>query len=65
MRLKKNSSNAVDHLQLGRVLVNLEKYDAAERSLKQSLSIGGEDVVKPPASRGGIHRNAKVETGGR
>ena len=43
---QKDSSNAVAYLQLGRALVNVGKYDAAERSLKQSLSIGGDDVVE-------------------
>jgi len=43
---QKDSSSAVAHLQLGRALVNVGNYDAAERSLKQSISIGGEDVVE-------------------
>jgi predicted Zn-dependent protease len=44
--VQKDSSNAVAHLQLGRALVNVGNYDAAERSLKQSLGIGGEDIVE-------------------
>jgi tetratricopeptide (TPR) repeat protein len=43
---QKDSSSAVAHFQLGRALVNVGNYNAAERSLKQSLSIGGEDVVE-------------------
>ena len=44
--VQKDSSSAVAHLQFGRALVNVGNYEAAERSLKQSLSIGGEDVVE-------------------
>lgn len=46
LAVQKDSSSAVAYLQFGRALVNVGNYDAAERSLKQSLSIGGEDVVE-------------------
>jgi len=44
--VQKDSSSAVAHFQFGRALVNVGNYDAAERALKQSLTIGGEDVVE-------------------
>jgi tetratricopeptide (TPR) repeat protein len=44
--VQKDSSSAIAHFQFGRALVNLNSYEAAERTLKESISIGGEDVVE-------------------
>ena len=44
--VQKDSSSAVAHFQFGRALVNLGNYEAAEKSLKQSISIGGDDVTE-------------------
>jgi tetratricopeptide (TPR) repeat protein len=42
----KDSSSGVAHFQFGRALVNLGNYETAEKSLKQSISIGGDDVIE-------------------
>jgi Tfp pilus assembly protein PilF len=44
--VQKDSSSAIAYFQFGRALVNLGNYDAAERFLKQSISMGGDDVVE-------------------
>ncbi|HXF38762.1 MAG TPA: tetratricopeptide repeat protein [Blastocatellia bacterium] len=44
--VKKDSSSAVAQFQFGRALVNLGNYSDGERFLKQSISIGGDDVAE-------------------
>ncbi|HSB08592.1 MAG TPA: tetratricopeptide repeat protein [Blastocatellia bacterium] len=46
LAVQKDSSSGVAHFQLGRALVNIGNYDAAEKALKQSISIGGDEVIE-------------------
>lgn len=44
--VQKDSSSGPAHFHLGRAMVSLGNYDAAEKALRQTISIGGEEAVE-------------------
>jgi len=60
--VQKDSSSASAHFHLGKALVNVGNYERAEKELRNSISIGGDDVVEAHRFLGAVyietHKNA-------
>lgn len=55
LAVQKDSSSAVAYFQFGRALVNVGNYDAAEKALKQSISVGGEETAEAHRYLGAVY----------
>jgi Tfp pilus assembly protein PilF len=53
--VQKDSSSGTAHLYLGRAMVSLGNYDAAEIALRQTISIGGEETVEAHRYLGAVY----------
>jgi len=55
LAVQKDSSSGPAHFYLGRALVSLGNYAAAEKFLKQSISIGGDEVIEAHRYLGAVY----------
>ncbi len=53
--VQKDSSSGTSYFYLGRALVNLGSYDAAEKALRQTISIAGEEATEAHRYLGAVY----------